>query len=146
MATWTTETQMAGRPEDVMGLLTKPEAIERWAPIPFEVVDFEGDRLVAGDTALVRGGLAGRNVEFTVDIAEASSGRLALTAKGPIEIDVEYIAELIPEGSNVTARVAVSGRGLLGRILAQATDAMLGAGALRSSVSRIALELEAVTV
>jgi hypothetical protein len=144
MSTWTTETQMAGRPEDVMGVLTRPEAIERWAPIPFEVLEFEGDRLVAGDTARVRGGLAGRRLEFTVDIAEASSGRLALTAKGPIDIDVEYTAEAIPAGSNVTARVAVSGRGLLGRILAQATDALLAGGALRAAVSRIARDLETV--
>jgi uncharacterized protein YndB with AHSA1/START domain len=92
MGTWTTETQMAGRPEEVMVLLTQPDTIARWAPIPFEVVDFQRQRLLAGDTARVRGGLAGRNVEFTVQIAQASDGRLALTASGPIDIDVEYVA------------------------------------------------------
>jgi hypothetical protein len=135
---------MAGRPEDVMGLLTQPDAIARWAPIPFEIVDFEGDRLLAGDTARVRGGLAGRNLEFTVDVAEASDRRLALTATGPISIDVEYVAEEIPDGSDVRARVDVSGHGLFGRIAAQATDALLGAGALRSAVGRIARELEPI--
>lgn len=146
MATWTAQQQMTGRPEDVMDLLTKPDAIARWAPIPFEVIDFRGDRLLAGDSALVRGGLAGRSVEFTVDIAAASDGRLALTASGPIEIDVEYVAEAIADGSNVSARVDVAGRGLIGRILAQATDALLAAGALRSAVSRIAHELEPLPV
>ena len=116
MATWTTQKQMAGGPKDVMGLLTKPDAIARWAPIPFEVLDFKGHRLLGGDSARVRGGLAGRNLEFTVDIAEASDGRLALTARGPIDIDVEYVAEEIPAGSNVRARVEVSGRGLIGRL------------------------------
>jgi len=144
MATWTTQTHMTGRPEDVMGLLTQPDAIARWAPIPFEIIDFEGDRLFAGDRARVRGGLAGRNLEFTVDIAEASDRRLALTATGPIAIDVEYVAEEIPDGSNVLARVDVSGHGLFGLIVARATDALLGAGALRSAVARIARELEPV--
>jgi hypothetical protein len=127
-----------------MGLLTQPDAIARWAPIRFELVAFDGDRLIAGDTARVRGGLVGRNLEFTVDIAEASDRRLALSATGPIDIDVEYLAEEIPDGSRVRARVDVSGHGLFGRIVAQATDALLGAGALRSAVARIARELEPV--
>lgn len=142
MATWTTQTQMPGRPQDVMGLLTQPDAIARWAPIPFELVDYGGGRLATGDTACVRGGLAGRSVEFQVDIAEASEDRLALTASGPIEIDVEYVAREVADGSTVRARVDVSGKGLLGRVLAQATDALLAAGALRTAVSRIANELE----
>jgi hypothetical protein len=144
MGTWTTETHTAGRPEDVMVLLTDPEAIRRWAPIPFELVEFDGDRLIAGDSARVRGGLAGRTLEFTVDVADASDARLALTARGPIEIDVEYVAAEVPQGSTVRARVAVSGRGLLGRILAQATDALLAAGGLQAAVTRLARELEPV--
>ncbi len=142
MGTWTTETQTAGRPEDVMDLLTDPAAIRRWAPIPFEVIDFDGDRLLTGDTARVRGGLVGRTLEFTVDVFDASDDRLALTARGPIEIDVEYVAAQIPDGSTVHARVAVSGRGLLGRLLAQATDALLAGGGLQAAVTRLARELE----
>jgi hypothetical protein len=127
-----------------MALLTDPEAIRRWAPIPFELVEFDGDRLLAGDTARVRGGLAGRTLEFTVDVADVSDARLALTARGPIEIDVEYVTAEIPQGSTVRARVAVSGRGLLGRILAQATDALLAGGGLHAAVSRLARELQPV--
>jgi hypothetical protein len=145
VGTWTTEAQTAGRPEDVMVLLTDPGAIRRWAPIPFEVVDFEGDRLVTGDVARVRGGLAGRTLEFTVDVAQASRERLSLTARGPIQLDVEYTAAPIASGSTVRARIAVSGRGLLGRLLAQATEALLAGGALSASVSRLARELEVAT-
>ncbi len=146
MATWTTETHMPAHPSEVMGLLTQPEAIARWAPIPFELVDYAGDRLAGGDTARVRGGLAGRNLEFRVDVAEASGDRLALTAHGPIEIDVEYVAREVPAGSRVRARVHVSGTGFIGRLLAQTTDALLAAGALRTAVSRIAHELEPAVV
>ena len=144
MGTWTTDTRTAGRPEDVMVLLTDPRAIRRWAPIPFELVEFDGDRLLAGDTARVRGGLAGRTLEFTVDVADASDARLALIARGPIEIDVEYIAAETRDGSALHARVAVSGHGLLGRILARATDALLAGGGLHAAVSRLARELEPV--
>ena len=61
---------------------------------------------------------------------------------GPVAFDVTY--DLRP-GSGVTevlASVAVSGRGLTGRLLAQATDALFAGGALQHAVSRIAREVE----
>lgn len=142
MGTWTAETQMGGGPDDVMALLTRPAAIERWAPIPFRLVDFDRDRLTPGDKVRVCGMLAGRSLEFEVDVADAEDGRLALAARGPIEIDVEYVAREAGPGSEVQARVEVTGRGLIGRVLAGATDALLAAGALNTAVSRIARELE----
>jgi hypothetical protein len=142
MATWTAQTRVAGLPDDVLALLTEPEAIARWAPISFDVVDFDGDRLRAGDRVRVRGALAGRCLEFDVNVAEADSGCLTLSASGPITLDVEYIAVANEDGSDVRATVAVSGRGLIGRVLAQATDAMLAAGALSTAVGRIAREFE----
>ena len=42
------------------------KAPARWAPIAFEVVDFDRQRLRAGDRVCVRGGLTGRSVEFEV--------------------------------------------------------------------------------
>ncbi|HEX3831894.1 MAG TPA: hypothetical protein VHW04_07975 [Solirubrobacteraceae bacterium] len=69
-------------------------------------------------------------------------GRLSLTASGPIDIDVEYVARALDEGSDVRAQIAVAGRGVRGRLLAAATDALLAAGALRASMARIARELE----
>jgi hypothetical protein len=143
MATWTAETSVAGLPDEVLELLTQPEAIARWAPIGFDVIDFEGDRLRAGDSVRVRGALAGRSLEFDVDVSEADDGRLVLTATGPIRLDVEYLAVANAAGSDLRASVAVSGRGLMGRVLAQATDALLAAGALSTAVGRLARELEA---
>jgi hypothetical protein len=142
MATWTVQTRMAGLPEDVLAVLTQPDAIARWAPIDFDLVDFDRDRLAAGDRVRVQGRLAGQSAEFEVVVDEANDGRLALAAVGPIRLDVEYLAVAAGDGSDVQASVTVSGRGLMGRILAQATDALLAAGALRTAVNRIACELE----
>jgi hypothetical protein len=142
MATWTAQTRVAGLPHEVLALLTEPDAIARWAPIAFEVVDFDERRLLAGDHVRVRGSLAGRALEFEVDVTEAEDGRLVLTATGPIHFDVEYLAVAHEGGTDVHASVAVSGRGLMGRLMAQAADAVLAAGALSVAVERIARELE----
>jgi hypothetical protein len=123
-------------------LLTEPEAISQWSPIAFDVVDGEGERLKAGEHVRVQGRLAGQSVEFEVDVAEADNGHLVLTATGPIRLDVEYHALALEDGSELRASVSVSGRGLLGRVLAQATDALLAAGALRNAVDRLAHQCE----
>jgi hypothetical protein len=147
MATWTAQTRVAGLPEEVLALLTEPSSIARWAPVAFDAVDFDGRRLAAGDRVRVRGRLAGRSVEFEVDVSEADDGHLMLTAVGPIRLDVEYLALAAAHGSEVRASVTVTGKGLIGRVLAQATDALLAAGALHTAVDRIAGELEpALTV
>jgi hypothetical protein len=142
MARWTAQKRLTGRPADVLILLTEPDAISRWAPIPFEIVDQDDNRLVEGDHVRVRGSLAGKSLEFEVDVTEADDDHLLLTASGPIQLDVEYRALELPSGTELRASVNVSGRGLLGRVLAQATDALLAAGALRTAVDRLARELE----
>jgi Polyketide cyclase / dehydrase and lipid transport len=142
MSTWTTHTTCPGTPDDVLDLLTAPDAIARWSPLPFTVAGTARDRLRAGDRVRVGGELAGRSLEFMVRVAQAGDGRLALSASGPIEIDVEYLVAAVPEGSAVRASVGVAGSGLLGRILARATDALLAAGALRAALDRIGRELE----
>lgn len=141
MKTWTTQTMVARPPEEVLQLLTEPDAIARWAPIPFELVELRGHRLRTGSRARVSGGLAGRHLEFDVDVREADNGRLALRATGPIEIDVEYVATPIETGSELCASVSVTGRGLTGRILAKATDALLATGVLSAAVRGIEREL-----
>ena len=141
MKTWTTQTTVAGAPHEVLNLLTEPDAIARWAPIPFELIDFPERRLQAGTRARVSGGLAGRHLEFDVNVHEAEDGRLALRAVGPIEIDVEYVATPIETGSDLRASVTVTGRGLTGRILAKATDALLASGVLSTAVRGIEREL-----
>jgi hypothetical protein len=134
---------MAGDPDEVLTLLTEPDSIARWSPIEFDVVDYCGERLRPGDRVRVAGRLAGRSLAFDVDVAQADSGHLALTATGPIRLDVDYHAiATAGRGSDVRAKVTVSGKGLLGRVLAQATDALLASGALAMAVGRIAREFE----
>ena len=142
MGSWCSQIRCGGTPEDVLRLLTEPDAIARWSPIPFELRAFEGERLAAGDRVRVCGSLGGRGVEFVVHVTTAADGRLALTASGPINIDVEYIAHAVDEGSDVHASVGVAGGGVVGRVLAKATEAMLAAGALKAALARIAGELE----
>ncbi len=142
VGTWNAQTVVAGDPDEVLALLTEPDIIARWAPIEFELVDQRNRRLRAGDTVRVRGYLAGRCLEFLVEVFVAGSGRLCLSASGPIQLDVEYVARARDGGSLVGATVSVSGRGLIGRMLAQATDALLAAGALSGAVSRLGRELD----
>jgi Polyketide cyclase / dehydrase and lipid transport len=142
MSTWTTQTTCPGTPDDVLELLTQPDAIARWSPLPFSVAGLHPGRLRAGDRVRVGGEFAGRSMEFVVRVAQASEGRLALTASGPIEIEVEYLVARAPQGSSVKASIGVAGRGLVGRMLARATDALLAAGALRAALDRIGRELE----
>jgi len=142
MKTWTTETWVAGAPEEVLELLTEPDAIARWAPIPFELLDLDGARLQPGTRARVSGALAGRRLEFDVEIHEADEERLSLVANGLVSIGAEYLLVPADGGSDVRASVSVSGRGLLGGTFARAFEAVLAAGALRASVARIGRELE----
>jgi hypothetical protein len=142
MSTWMHECSCHGTPQDVLTLLTEAESIARWSPVPFELVDLRSGRLRAGERVRVRGALGGRSVEFVVDVADARDGRLSLTASGPIDIDVEYVARPSGAGSKLSASIGVAGRGLRGRLLAAATEALLAAGALRASMTRIARELE----
>jgi hypothetical protein len=141
VATWTAQTRLAGLPDEVLAMLTDPDAIASWAPVSFELVDYQGRRLIAGERVRVRGALGGPAVWFDVDVGEADDGRLALTATGPIRLDVEYQAIAVGDGSELRASVAVSGSGLRGRILAKAAEALLAAGALSTAVSRIADQL-----
>lgn len=142
MRTWTADTWLAGEPDDVLELLTEPEAIARWSPVPFELVDCETERLLAGTRARVRGELAGRGLQFEVDVHEASPARLALVAQGPIAIDVEYRLAPLDCGSQLQAAVSVSGRGLLGGLLARAVETLLAGGALQHALRRISAQLE----
>jgi hypothetical protein len=142
MRTWTTHTTITGLPAEVLALLTEPDAIACWTPVPFELIDLDTDRLVVGSRARVRGRLAGRTLEFAVEVLAADDERLALIATGPISIDVEYILRPAAGGSEMRASVSVRGHGLIGRLLAQATDALLAAGALDLAVSRIGRQLK----
>jgi hypothetical protein len=143
MAQWTTSTQANARPEHVLEVLTDPDAIRLWSPIDFDVEDLDGVRLEAGSTARVSGKLAGVRVGFDVEVHAADEDGVELTAHGPIGIDVRY--ELAPAagGSEVTAAVSLRrGGGITGRLISQATAALLSAGALDGAARGIARAAE----
>lgn len=142
MCSWQYNATVPGSPADVLELLTEPGAIARWAPVPFEVVALDGTRLQSGSRARVAGRLAGRSVEFEVDVRRASDERLELVAEGPISIDVQYTLRPAGAESEIEACVSVEGQGFFGRVLAKATETLLAAGALRMSIDRLANELQ----
>ncbi len=80
---------------------------------------------------------------FEVDVLEAADGRFELRASGPIEIEARYAATPHRDRTELEASVAVRGRGVVGRLLSGATDAILGAGALDAAVARLAAEAQA---
>ena len=59
----------------------------------------------------------------------------------PVGLDVAYDLEATKSGSEVRASISVrSGKGLTGRFLAEATNALLSAGALTHALSRLTAE------
>jgi hypothetical protein len=143
MAQWTTRTQANASPEQVLEVLTDPDAIRLWSPIDFEVEDLVGSRLSAGDMTRVTGRVAGFSVGFDVEIHAAGADGVELSAQGPIGIDVRY--ELTPSdgGSEVTATIGLrGGGGITGRLISKATAALLSAGALDGAARSIARAAE----
>ena len=143
MTRFTTRTTTSASPEQVLEVLTDPDAIRDWAPIPFEVEELDGYRLEAGSCARVKGGIAGLSLGFDVEVHAADEDGLLLTAEGPIGIDVRYGLAAVEDGSEVTASVSVrGGGGITGRVVARATAALLAAGALDGAAGRIARAAE----
>ena len=143
MAQWTTRTQANASPQQVLEVLTDPDAIRLWSPIDFEVDDLTGSRLAAGDVARVTGRVAGVRVGFDVEIHAADEDGIELSADGPIGIDVRYDLAPADEGSEVTATVGLRrGGGITGRLISQATAALLSAGALDGAARSIARAAE----
>jgi polyketide cyclase/dehydrase/lipid transport protein len=147
MSTWTATTTVNALPEDVIEVLTDAGAAVRWSPVPFDVDGLSAGRLEEGGSARVSGRLAGLEVGFDIDVLEAGEDRLRLEARGPIDFDVLYELEPADEGAEVHASVSVQrGSGLTSRMLARATGALLGGGALRATVGRIAREAETASL
>jgi len=145
MRTWTATTTTAARPKDVLDVLTDPEACARWAPLPFDIDELDGRRLATGSRARVSGSLAGKRVGFDVAVHEASDRGLTLAADGPVGFDVAYELAPVAGGSEVRASVSVRpAGGFMGRLFAQATAALLSAGALEAALGRVAREAVAI--
>jgi hypothetical protein len=139
MKTWTATATAAAPPAAVLAVLTDPEACTRWAPVPFDVES--GCPLLAGSSARVSGRLAGRRVGFDVAVQKADESGLALRASGPVGLDVDYRLAPHTNGAEVHASISVRpSRGLLGRLLAEATNALLSAGALENALARLSRE------
>ena len=92
MRTWTATKQVDAAPDAVLDVLTDTDAARDWSPVPFDLDDDAGRRLAAGSRVRVSGQLVGRRVGFDVDVHEAGDGRLALSAHGPVAMDVAYEA------------------------------------------------------
>lgn len=125
--------------------LTDPSEIATWSPVPFELQSLGGrrQRLETGTHARVAGRLAGKDLEFDIEVHEAAGCRLHLTAIGPfVDLDVDYCVEALDDFSHVTAEVAVSGKGVLGRFVAKAVEGLLAGGALDHALGRIAAGVE----
>ena len=141
MKTWTATTTVDAPQEAVLDVLTDPGACARWAPVDFEVSDLAADRLQPGTRPRVSGRIAGVEVGFDVEVLEAGRDRLQLRCDGPVAIDVRYDLAPADGGSAVRASVGVKpGRGIRGRVLAEATGALLRAGALHHALDRIGRE------
>jgi hypothetical protein len=143
LSTWTTQTIVDGTPEEVLAVLSDPESCYRWSPIDFDLENLNSERLETGSSARVAGRVAGISVSFEIEVAHASDTRLALTARGPITLDVEYEAYPADEGrAEVWATVTVKGsRSLSGRLAAASTEALLRGGVLSLALRRIADEV-----
>jgi hypothetical protein len=143
MANWTATTTTKATPEQILEVLTDPEAIRLWSPIDFDLDDLDDSRLEAGTRARVTGRIAGVGMGFDVEVHAADEELLELTADGPIGIDVRYELEPLDIGSELHASVSIRrGGGITGRLVANATAALLSAGVLDGAAGRIARAAE----
>jgi uncharacterized protein YndB with AHSA1/START domain len=137
-ATWTASARSQASPSAILEALVDPDAIARWSPVAFELND-DATRLRPGTRARVCGKLAGVRVGFDVEVHRADREALRLRASGPVEMDVAYDMSPEADGTAVSASVSLArGRGLTGRLLAEATAGLLRAGALSQALNRIA--------
>jgi hypothetical protein len=122
----------------VLEVLTHPEEIRRWSPVDFDSDDLGGRRLAAGTRGRVIGRLAGVSVGFDVEVHAADEARLELSAEGPVDLDVRYDLTVDAAGGELNASVSMRPRGgLTGRLVGNATAALLSAGALEGAAGRI---------
>jgi hypothetical protein len=145
MRTYTATTTSTAHPTAVLDVLTDPHAVARWAPVEFFVENLTHPRLSSGSRARVSGRLAGQEIGFDVEVHRADEAGLALSADGPVALDVAYQLRAANAGSELSASIAVlPRRGLRARLLAEATAAVLAGGALQHALGRIVAEAAAV--
>jgi Polyketide cyclase / dehydrase and lipid transport len=139
MSQWTATARANATPGQVLEVLTHPDEIRRWSPVDFDSDDLEGRRLAAGTRGRVVGRLAGVSVGFDVEVHTVDDARLELSAEGPVGLDVRYDLKVDDSGAQLDASVSMRpSDGLTGRLVANATAALLSAGALEGAAGRIA--------
>jgi hypothetical protein len=143
MGAWSSHIDVRADPERVLEALTDIRACEAWSPVAFEIAGQEAGRLTTGTTVAVSGRIARRRVRFCVEIVRADAERLLLRAAGPVEMLADYVVSPAEHGSRLHATISVRrGRGSGAGVAAHATCMLLGAGALRRALTRIAREAE----
>jgi hypothetical protein len=144
---WTSTARANATADQLLEVLTRPEEIRRWSPVDFDVDGLDGRRLAAGSRGRVSGKLAGVRVGFDVEVHVADRVRLELSARGPIGLDVRYELTAHDSGAELNASLSLRhAGGLTGRLVANATAALLAAGALDGATDRIARVAESLPV
>ena len=145
MSNFETSIETTASAEQVMAVLTNPDAIRDWSPVPFELDGLASESLQTGSEARVSGNLAGLRVGFDVTVHSATHDGLRLSADGPVALDVTYGLRPSATGSAVSASVSLArSKGLSARLIGKATEALLAAGALERAAGRIARAAETV--
>ena len=143
MSTHTASQMATAEPAHVLQVLTDPAACARWAPIEFSTDQASDEYLRAGSRTRLQGRIAGRNVTFEIDVLAADARGLSLRATGPVRLEVDY--QLTPSfcGTLIEGHITLAqAGGMTGALASRATNAILGAGALRFALRAIAAEAE----
>lgn len=139
---WTAQVTIEASVRQVLTALTDPDAIAAWAPVSFEVEGLAGPRLRSGSRERVTGTLAGFGTTFDVEVHRADERGLQLTARGPVQLEVDYTFTPGHRGVTVDASVRLARqRGLSAQVLRAAVAALMHGGALGSSLRRLQLAL-----
>jgi hypothetical protein len=134
---------VTAEPARVLQVLTDPAACGRWAPIEFTTDQPPGERLQAGTRTRLLGRIAGRNVAFEIHVVAADERGLSLRATGPVRFEVDYRLTPAARRTRIEAQITLAQTGgITGALIARATNAMLGAGALRFALRTVAAEAE----
>lgn len=143
MSTHTASQTTSAESTHVLQVLTDPAACARWAPIQFSTDQAPGGYLHAGSRTKLQGRIAGRNVTFEVEVLAADERGLSLRATGPVRLEVDYQFTTWGRGTLIEAQITLAqARGMTGALASRASNAILGAGALRFALRAIAAEAE----
>jgi hypothetical protein len=143
MSTHKSSQTTTAEPRHVLHVLTDPAACGRWAPIAFTTDHARGERLQAGTRTRLQGRVAGRSISFEIEVLAADDRGLSLRASGPVRLEVDYRLTPAAPGTLIEAQIRLTrAGGITGVVASRATNAMLGAGALRLALRAIAAEAE----